>query len=115
MDIIFSENNSNCILCPISDEVSLELVLRMEEILKGLPINKSLALNLKNIGVICVEFLDFLKEFSPQKQISLFNLQSEVFVVLNLTKYDKFANIYLSDIDFNERKREMLNRRFSLL
>lgn len=115
MKISCVENNTNCILNLHSKILSSELILKLKKILESLPKNKQIALNLEEVDYICIEFLDFLKEFSKQKKLALTNLQTEIFVLLNLTKHDKFAHIFLNDTDFIEHKRGLLNRRFSIL
>ena len=115
MKISCSENNTSCIFKLHSKVLTVELILRLKKFLDCLPNNKNIALNLQNVDNVCVEFLDFLKETSEQKKLSLINLQSELFVLLNLTRYDEFAHIFLNDIDFIEHKRALLNRRFSVI
>ncbi|HNW25206.1 MAG TPA: hypothetical protein PLG15_01140 [Candidatus Gastranaerophilaceae bacterium] len=109
------EKNSNCIFKLNSDNISSNLVYKLKKTFKKLPKNKSVAINLQNVEYVCSEFLEFLKEFSKKREISLFNIQAEISALFYLTKYDKFAHIYLNDIDFYEQKRMLLNRNFSIL
>lgn len=115
MNISCTENDKCLILGLHSNVLTFELIFQLKKILKELPQNESVALNLQEVSYINAEFLEFLKESSNDRKISLINLQSEIFALLNLTKYDKFANIFLNDIDFIEQKRALLNRRFSLI
>ena len=115
MKISCKENSAGCILKLHSNILTFDLVFRLRKILSKLPLNKSIALNLHEVDSICVEFLEFLKDTSTNRCISLTNIQSEIFVLLNLTKYDKFAPVFLSDTDFLDQKRVLINRRFSVL
>lgn len=114
MDISCTENSLGCIL-KLHSNISFELVFCLEKLLEKFPLNKDIALNLQDVDYVCVEFLDFLKKTSTHRKISLTNIQAEIFVLLNLTKYDKFAHIFLNDIDFTQQKRRLLNRRFAVL
>lgn len=114
MDISCTENSSGCIL-KLHSNISFESVFSLENLLEKLPASKPVALNLQDVDYICVEFLDFLKRTSSNRKISLINMQAEIFVLLNLTKYDKFAHIFLNDIDFALQKRALLNRRFAIM
>lgn len=98
-----------------SEKISLTSVNTLKKILKKLPQNKAVAFNLKNVEYVCSDFLDFLKEFSQKREVSVFNLQVEISALFYLTKYDKYARIYLDDSDFYEQKRRLLNRNFSVV
>jgi len=115
MNISCHENSKGCILRLHSSILTFDLVFKLKKILNELPSDLPIALNLQDVDYICVEFLEFLRESSRFKSLSLTSLQSELLVLLNLTKYDNFAPIFLSDVDFLEQKRVLLNRRFSLL
>lgn len=115
MKISCRENSTSCIFKLHSNVLTLELVFRLKKILKRAPKNKNIALNLQHVESFCAEFLEFLREFSKQNKLSVINLQAELFVLLNLTQYDEFAHIYLTDTDFVESKRALLNRRFSVI
>ena len=115
MDISCQENSAGCILNLHSSILTFDLLFKLKKILKDIPSDRPIALNLNDVDCVCVEFLEFLREVSSLRHFSLTNLQSEILVLLNLTKYDKFAPIFLSDIDFLEQKRALLNRRFVVL
>lgn len=110
-----AENDVCCILRPHSRVLSLDLIFKLRKILKKFPKNKTIALNLQDVCYIGNEFLEFLKESAKIRKISIINLHAEIFALLNLTKYDGYANIFLSKADFIAQRRELLNRRFCLL
>lgn len=115
MNICCKENGECCILNLHSNILTFGLVFRLKKILKTVPSDVPIALNLENVDYICVEFLEFLKDNSKRRKLSLLGLQSEIFALLNLTNYDNFANIFLSDLDFIKQKRILKTRRFSVL
>jgi len=115
MKISYNENSMGCILKLHSNILSFDLLFKLKKILNEFPSDRQIALNLHDVDFICIEFLEFLKETSSLRRLSLTSLQSETLVLLNLTKYDNFAPIFLSDVDFLEQKRALLNRRFVVL
>jgi len=114
MDVSFTENSQGCIL-KLHSNISFESIFKLETLLEKFPQSKPIALNLQEVDYICIEFLELLKRTSRNRKISLINLQAELFVLLNLTKYDKFAHIFLNDFDFIQQKRALLNRRFAVI
>ncbi len=115
MEISCKETKTGYILTLHSNVLTLEWIFCLKKFLNNLPLNKSIALDLQYVDFVCVEFLEFLKEKSNQQKIALINLEPELFVLLNLTKYDKFAHIFSSEMDFGEQKRSLINRRFAIL
>ena len=115
MEISFTETKKGYILLLHSNALSVEWVFCLKNLLNTIVEGKTIALDLQHVECMCAEFLDFLKENSNRKKISLINLQAELFALLNLTEYDKFTNIFLNEIDYIEQKRALINRRFTLL
>jgi len=115
MKISLSEKETGYVLQLNSNVLTVEWIFCLKNLMKTLLESKSVALDLQNVECICAEFLEFLKETSIQRKISLINLQSELFVLLNLTEYDKFTHIFLNEIDYLEQKRALINRKFTLL
>lgn len=109
------ENSSGCIFKLHSNNLTFEQVFMLKNILNDYPLNKPVALNLNNVDCVCMEFLELLKETSNNRPLSLTSLQSEILVLLNLTKYDKFSPVFLNDFDFLEQKRALINRNFFVL
>ena len=115
MKISCKENSAGCILKLHSNILTFEFVFKLQKILDTIPSDKQIALDLHDVDCVCAEFLEFLRETSQSKNLSLISLQSEILALLNLTKYDNFAPIFLTDLYFLEQKRALRNRRFSLL
>lgn len=115
MKINFRETDLGYIFDVDSTVLTFELLFSLEKSIQELPCEKSVALNLQNVEVISNEFFEFIKKFAQIRKISLINIQSDIFVLLNLTCYDKYAKIFLNDFDFEQDKRMMVNRRLTIL
>ena len=61
------------------------------------------------------EALRLIKEFASTRKLSLFNISSDMFVIINFFNLDKIFNLYVSELDFEEEKHQLLNRKFSLV
>ena len=61
------------------------------------------------------EFFNQIKEFALTRKLSLFNISSDIFVIINFFNLDKIFNLYVSELDFEEEKHQLLNRKFSLV
>ena len=64
--------------------------------------------------VISNEFFDRLKKLT-NKELGLFNIPSDIFVLLNVMDIDKTAKLYVSEMDFEEDLRQLINRKFALI
>lgn len=115
MKVVISKSRESYILNVRSSIIKLDVVLMLEKIFKSIPKNNPIALNMQNVNFINEDFLIFLKQSSADRKISLMNLQSELYVLLNLTNYDKYAKIFISENDFLDNKRAIINRKFSVL
>ncbi len=95
--------------------VSAEIVNELRKNVITDEYSDELAIDLLNVTDICTDFIQFLREASKKKAISLFNIPSEVFAILNLTKSDKFAKIYVSEYDYFQGKHQLIKRRFRVI
>ena len=102
--------NENCIITPLSPRLDKREVNRL--------INELAENNLKKIGLnmdlvkdFTIDFLEGLKN----KEISLFNVPSDLFSLLNMMNYTQNFTIFASEMDFLENKREVKNRKFQLV
>ena len=57
----------------------------------------------------------FKKEASFKQKLSLFNANNEVYLLLFVSKTDRYVNIYLNENDFYEDKHCIVYRRLKLL
>ena len=115
MEISFSENEFANILDLHSNELSFDVLSQLKKIINSMQDNKPIAIDFKNINFICREFLDFIKDLSSKKNISIININPELFAILDLTEYCKFVQIFASKSDFIKNKRSIINRKFSII
>lgn len=113
----FSANNCECFIIDIEDnEISNGLLFQLKKEIKAQNKRKRVALNLANLSVINNEFLESLEELSNSGiKLSLFNLSLNVYLLLFIMKYDKFADLFVSEPDFLQNQRNIVNRQFKLL
>ena len=104
-------NNKYCIITPLSPKMdSIETDRLLEEILRYK--NKRIGIDLSEIEDCTI---DFLEKINKIKNINLFNITSNIMVLLLSMNLDKKINLFASKIDFLEDKRQILNRKFKLI
>lgn len=81
----------------------------MHEILKNIPKNKKIGLDMNKVQSIDSPAL--IKQLLENK-IKLFNPTSEVLTYLSIILKDGFLKSYINYSDFSENKRELIKRRF---
>ena len=58
---------------------------------------------------------DFFEEIKNYKNISLFNINSDIFAILTSMILDKKLKLFVSELDFLNDKHQLLNRKFTLV
>ena len=76
---------------------------------------KPVALDLKEVESVTEDFFTFIKNFSETTKLTLLNIPSELFALLNLKRYDKNVRMFNNNLDFIEDKHELVNRRFHIV
>ena len=69
---------------------------------------KPVALDLKEVESVT-------EDFSETTKLTLLNIPSELFALLNLRRYDKNVKMFNNNLDFIEDKRELINRKFHIV
>ena len=59
--------------------------------------------------------VDFIENISKYSNLSLFNVQSDIFSLLTFMNLDKHLNLFVSENDFITNSHRILNRKFSLV
>ena len=77
--------------------------------------SRDLAIDLSYVTDCTIDFFELLKNFALERRLSLFNISAELFVLLNNLGIDKCIKLFVSELDFIENSREMVNRRFSIV
>ena len=99
------------IITPLSSKLDRRESLRLEEEIEK-NINRQVGLDLSFVQDCTIEFIDTLIKL---KNVSLFNIQSDIFSLLLNMNLDKVVNLFVSEIDFTENKHKLLNRKFRLV
>ena len=63
--------------------------------------------------ILC--FFTFIKNFSETTKLTLLNIPSELFAILNLRRYDKNVRMFNNNLDYIEDKHELVNRKFHVV
>ena len=77
--------------------------------------NKKIALDLSYVSDCTIEFVETIKEFAKYQELGVFNICSDVFALFNFMRIDKAVNIFVSEIDFRENSRQLINREFTIV
>ena len=107
------ENDTLCILAPLSKKLdkyeSERIFFELEQE------SRLIAIDLSNVTDCTFEFLEQLKTFSKRKNLGVFNIPADLFVLFNTMSIDKTVNLFVSELDFIEKTRQLLNRQFSVI
>jgi len=107
------ENQNVCIftpLCPKMDKRSWSKIAEKIE-----QDSRLLALDLSYVQDCTIEFIEGLKEISQKKNLGVFNIPSDIFVLFNVMNIDKSVKLFVNESDFEYNCRQIINRKFSLI
>lgn len=104
------ENDEICIFAPLSPRLGLRESARLLENIKSE--TRKIALDLSYVQDCTIEFIEGLKEIAKTEKIGVFNIPSDIFVLFNIMKLDTCANLFVSENDFEENARQLVNRQF---
>ena len=76
---------------------------------------KRIGINLKNVVAVKQDFFDFLVRTANKEKISLFNISNDVYLMLFISRFDKYVDMYLDERDFIAAKNNIVYRRLKLL
>ena len=76
---------------------------------------KSVALDLQEVESVTEDFFTFIKNFSETTKLTLLNIPSELFALLNLRRYDKNVKMFNNNLDYIQDKNELINRKFHVV
>lgn len=109
MEIITT--NDSCIITPLSPKLDSREIQRITAEISSINTQK-IGLDLKYVKECSAVFFNKLKKFN---NLSIFNINSDIFALITLMNIDKALKIYVSELDFSENKRQILNRRLRVL
>ncbi|MGN0019015.1 MAG: hypothetical protein ACI37S_08245 [Candidatus Gastranaerophilaceae bacterium] len=111
-----SKSDSKYVIGIKSKELNFKSLANLAILLDKMDFNtKSIALDLKEVESVTEDFFTFVKNFSETTKLTLLNIPSELFAMLNLRRYDKNVKMFNNNLDFFEDKRELVNRKFHLV
>ena len=107
------DNDKICIYAPLNSYLSSHDSSRLfEEIIKD---DREIAIDLQYVERCSIEFIETIRNISDSKKIGIFNIPSDIFTLLNIMNIDKISKIFVSELDFLEDKRQIINRKLSIV
>ena len=103
-------NENVCVIAPLSLKLD-----KFDKILDKIEDEKRyVALDLSFVQDCTIEFIEMLRSLKTKK-IGIFNIPSDIFVLFNIMNVDKFVELFVSENDFEEKRRRLINRNFKLI
>ena len=107
------DNDKVCIFAPLGGKLDY---YESKRLLKEISTEtRQVGIDLKYVYDCTVDFIDALKLSAKQKQIAIFNIPSDIFALFNIMHLDKAVNLYVSELDFENNARRLINRDFKLV
>ena len=92
------DNDKICIFAPLGGKLDRR---ESERLLKEISSEtRQVGIDLKYVYDCTIDFIEALKSSARAKQIAIFNIPSDVFVLFNIMKLDRVVNLYVSESDF---------------
>ena len=108
-------NNKIYIIAPLSPKLGRYETTRIAKEIVNETSNESIALDLANVTDCTIDFIETIREIAKNKSIGMFNISSDIFAIFNYMKLDKNINLFVSELDFRENTRQLINRKFALV
>ena len=107
------ENDRFCIYAPLNNHLgSYETTRLFKEISKD---KRNVAIDLQYVENCSIDFIESIKNIAKSKKIGIFNISSDIFTILNIMNIDKICQLFVSELDFTENKRQLINRKLSVV
>lgn len=107
------ENRNVFIIAPLCANLTKRDSKRIVE--KADNESREVAIDLNYVTNCSIDFIEDLIELSTKKRFGIFNIPSDIFVLFNLMGIDKNINLFVSELDFRENSRQLINRKFSVI
>lgn len=104
-------NDKYCVITPLSSVLNKNQCDRLYCEIKS-NIGFQIGLDLSFVNDCTEDFIEMLKSF---RNLNVFNIPSDIFVLFNTMKMDKCLNLYASEEDFTENSHRLINRSFKVL
>ncbi len=109
--MITYETENYIILCPKFRIFSKKAVEEVRDFVCNS--RKNTAIDMGNVYSLSSDFFDMLNEY--KEKMILLNTPPEILAILNLTGFDKKVKLFINTIDLEEDRRELRNRKFSIV
>lgn len=107
------DNEKVCIFAPLSPKLDKRETGRLVAEINNE--DKQIAIDLSFVQDCTIDFIEGLKELALKKRVGIFNIPSDIFALFNFMNIDKSVNLYVSELDFEENTRQIINRKFVLI
>jgi anti-anti-sigma regulatory factor len=106
------DNDKICIIAPLSAKLDKRKISKIISMV--INEKRNVALDLTYVQDCAIEFIEELKNLA-NKELSIFNIPSDIFVLFNIMNVDKSIKLYVSEQDFKENSRQLINRQFAIV
>ena len=96
----------------LEEDLSEEVIICLRDIIKNLSSTRKIGMNLINVKSAKNGFFSLLKEFYGERDIALYNMTADINLLLFLMNYNKYANLFVNEIDFKDNSRCLIKRGF---
>lgn len=107
------DNNKFCIFAPLSSRIDEYEASRLLKNIKKE--SRLVAIDLQYVHDCTIDFINTIKQISKEKQIGIFNIPSDIFTLFNVMEIDKISNLFVTELDFIENQRQLINRKFLIV
>ncbi|MBR1776933.1 hypothetical protein IJ750_07670 [bacterium] len=101
-----SISDKYCIITPLSPKIQNSDIKRLSDIINQCK-NFNIGLDMSTVKDCTIDFFENIRKFN---NISLFNIPSDIFVILTIMKLDKTINLYVTKEDFIKSYHRVLTR-----
>ena len=106
------ENDKVYIITPLSPKIDEH---ESTKLFSNADFSKNFALDLSYVSDCTIEFIEMIKKVSSQKKIGIFNIHSDLFALFNFMNLDKYANLFVSELDFEANSHRLVKRNFQIV
>jgi len=111
--MIIHASKNHYIFNPQISDMDYNAVRAIEGFILSNQLDKPLAIDLQQVKTCCRELFELLNK--SKRKLFLINVPSEIYTMINLLEYDKNTGVFVSELDLEENKRELKNRKFAIV
>ena len=104
------ETAKYCIIMQISPKLGNREVSRLSSEIRKY--KTPIAIDMSLVKDCTIEFINLIKDIT---NLSLFNINSDIFALLISMNLDKTLQLFVSENDFQNNKHQLLNRKFCIV